>query len=40
MDLPVAVVTVGGVAKTCENLLLTVACVVIAAALGIALTFG
>ncbi len=34
------VVTVGGVTKTCENLRLAVACVVVAVALGIALTLG
>jgi hypothetical protein len=34
------VVTVGGVAKTCENLRLTVACLVVVVALGIALTLG
>jgi ABC-type proline/glycine betaine transport system permease subunit len=33
-------VTVGDMAKTCEHLRLTVACLVIATAVGIALTIG
>lgn len=35
-----SVVTVGDVAKTCENMRLTVACVVIATAVGVALALG
>ncbi|TQM83500.1 hypothetical protein FHX81_5926 [Saccharothrix saharensis] len=35
-----SVVTVGDMVKTCENLRLTVACVVVAIALGVALTLG
>ncbi|WP_281277817.1 hypothetical protein [Saccharothrix texasensis] len=40
MDLAVAVITVGDVVKTCETLRLTVACLVVVAALGLALVIG